>query len=163
MTSYVIHFTGTSSNLADWKVIDLTDTEGGYVNPATGHQEIDISGYDINAGNIVVLGIVWADCDTSRNNAIIGVTKYKEFQFTTGSRLSGLNNLSGSYLYEDIKESGTGKGMPVEVNGIGKCIDLRGNQQSGIRRIMLVGLISSDVLTPPFGFTFIITPTKIAS
>ena len=163
MASYVIHFTGTSSNLADWKVIDLTDTEGGYVNAAAGHEEIDISGYDINPGNIVSLGVAWADCDTSKNNAIIGVTKYKEFQFTVQSRRTGLGNLTGNYLYGDIKESGTGKGMPVEVNGIGKCIDLRSNPQSGIRRIMLVGLISSDVLTPPFGFTFIITPTKIAS
>ena len=164
MASYVVNFTNISINLSTWKVIDLTDTEGGYINPATGHQEIDISGYDASFGNIVRLGIAWADCDTNKNNSIIGVTKYREFDLSTGTRRTGLANSSGGYVYEDIKDVSTAVKMPIEVNGIGTCIDLRSNPQNGIRRIMLVGAIQTDAFPGSGPFcTLIITPTKIAS
>jgi hypothetical protein len=161
MASYIVNFTSTSGNLSTWKVINLTDTEGGYVNPATGHQEIDISGYDASSGNIVRLGIAWADCDTSKNNAIIGVTKYREFDLSTGTRRTELDDSSGGWVYETIEDASTADKMPIAVNGIGTCIDLRSNPQTGIRRIMLVGLIYEDLGS--INSTIIITPTRIAS
>lgn len=163
MASYVIHLTGTSSNLADWRVIDLTDTEGGYVNPATGHQEIDICGYDKNGPSSITVGVAWADCNINKNGAVIGVTKYEEIRMSHVSRRTGLNNSSGGYVYDSISTGGAGFKIPIPIAQIGTCIDFRQLPQNGIRRIILVGVIDSDLFIPPFEYTLIITPTKIAS
>lgn len=160
MASYVVSFNAPSSDLNDWKVIPLDDANATYCSPAVGHLGVDISGTDINGGEGLVIGVAWADCDTNKKNAIIGVTKYVEFLAETIARRTALNNLSGDYVIENILDSVASLPPPLKTLGIGPAIDLRSSPRTGIKRIMLVGIITADSVFP-FKMTLIVTPTKI--
>lgn len=161
MASYALSFTGndfvTVNNLAGWQVLMLDPTDSWFANSAVGHLAFDVSGSDLNASNIVTLGVAWADCDVNKNNAIIGVTKYATIDMSTGTRRTGLNNSSGRYVYETITM--TGSTNPIKTLGIGPMIDLRSSPKSGIVRRVLIGLTYSDAL--PYDAQLIITPTRI--
>lgn len=160
MASYVVSFTTPSSSLVDWKVIPLDDSDSTYCSPALGHVGVDISGTDVNGGDAFTIGVAWADCDTNKGNAILGVTKYLEITGETLTRRTGLNNSSGNYVMVNLVQSGTSLPPLFRTIGIGPAIDRRTSPSTGIKRIMLVGIVFADIIGP-FGMTLIVTPTKI--
>jgi len=160
MASYVVSFPTISSSLTDWKVIPLDDSDATYCNPSLGHVGVDISGIDVNSAEGITIGVAWADCDTKKANAILGVTKYAEYFGDVAGRRTGLNNASGDYVVESILESVISLPPPIRSLGVGPAIDRRSSPRTGIKRIMLVGIVNADILFP-FGITLIVTPTRI--
>lgn len=159
MASYAVSLSLVSTDLKDWKIIPLDDNDATYCNPSLGHVGVDISGFETNNLNLLVVGVAWADCDTNNKNAILGVTKYDEYTGNSGPRRTGLNNSSGNYVIGDFTST-TGKKFQFRTAGIGPAIDRRSSPTIGIKRVLLVGLVASDIISP-LNLTLIITPTKV--
>lgn len=157
MASYVFEFATTSSDLNDWESIDVDQSSGAYANASAGHLSLDISVqtnglYTPVETPIVTIGLAWVDCDTNKNNAVLGVTKYETKDISCGMmRKSDLDNAGGNYAYCAT--------TPFKLYGLGPCIDLRTSSVSGIKRILMVGVVSLVDATGPIGV--IVTPTKI--
>ena len=160
MASQVFSFTTASEDLSTFKVVDVDPTDGAYANPAAGHQAVKFDVLMPDMGAEVQVSVAFADCDTNKQNAIIGVSKYLTYDGFSGSRRSGVANTSGLYL-ADLTSLADGSKFIVRTTGLGPCIDMRTSPRSGIKRIMLVGFTFTDV--PSFTPMLVIaTPTKIA-
>ena len=159
MASYLLSFNVASNDITSsaWRIIPLDPSDATYCSPVNGHKLIDISGTDAVGGNAITIQVAWVDCDQNKANAIIGVSKIISIDLLAGSRLSALNNLSGRYVYDTVATTI----LPAKTLGIGPAIDLRSSPSSNIRRSLLVGLVSADILSLNNPVQIIVTPTKI--
>lgn len=153
MASQVFSFTAESEDLATFKVVDVDPTDESYCVPSAGHRCVK---FDVLTsmvpGNALQIAFAFADCDANKSNAILGVTKYVIIDGSSSTRRSSPDNTSGMYVANMTSSM-------VMSHGLGPCIDARSSPRSGIRRIMLVGLIYSDL--PGSECVVIATPTKI--
>jgi hypothetical protein len=157
MASYVFQFDSTSSDLNDWQAVTVDPTGGAYTNASAGHASLDISVqtnglYTPMETPVVTIGLAWVDCDSNKNNAVLGVTKYETKDISCGMmRKSDLDNSGGNFAYC--------ANTPFRITGVGPCVDLRTTPANGITRVLLVGVVSLvDAIGP---ITVIVTPTKI--
>lgn len=159
MASYLLSFDAFADDITSvaWKILTLDPSDAAFANPACGHHAFDISGSDSIGGNTIEVGVAWVDCDSNKNNAIIGVTKYVTIDMINGTRRTGLNNSSGRYVYETITV--TGSSNPIRTLGIGSMIDNRQSPKSGIVRKIMVGWVNADL--GGGDVQLIITPTRI--
>lgn len=152
MASYVIELSTASNNLANWKHIPLTVEDAAYCMANGGHMAFDISGFAPSDGQTYVVGIAWADCDESANNAIIGVSKYQAISVSSGAIETGVG---GNYVVDFSSPSD----RFIETYGLGPSIDTRTPSVANRKRIAFVGLVNDHGSQLPF--TLILTPTKI--
>ena len=158
MASQIFDFEAASEDLSTFQVVNIDPTDGAYANAASGHNAVKFDALVPDMGESVSFAVAFADCDTNKQNEIIGVSKYVTYSGTSGSRRSGLDNSSGLYLV-DLVDAG-GAPFIVRTAGVGPCIDARSSPRSGIKRIMLVGFTSTDL--PSIIHTVLVaTPTKI--
>lgn len=157
MASYIFQFDSTSSDLNDWQAVTVDPTDGAYTNASAGHISLDISvqtdgSFTPIETPVVTIGLAWVDCDSSKNGAVLGVTKYQTKDISCGTlRRSNLDDAGGNFSYCST--------TPFRVTGVGPCVDLRTSPRSGITRILLIGVVSLVDATGPI--TVIVTPTKI--
>lgn len=163
MAGYVFSFTAASSDITNttagsvWQEITLIDTEGSYVNPATGHQAIDISVIASATGTAHTLTLAWVDCDSNKTNSILGVSKIDTITATPGSREANLNNSGGGYVC--AVSAASSSSSIVRTIGIGPVIDLRSSPVNLPKRRLFIGLTT---LGGGGGtVTVIVTPTRI--
>lgn len=163
MAGYVFSFTAASSNISNttagsvWQEIPLSDTEGSYVNPAVGHQAIEISATDSQNGAASTLTLAWVDCDANKSNAILGVTKVDAVTITPGSRRTNLDNGGGGYVC--AVSAASSSSSIVRTIGIGSMIDLRTSPVSLPKRRLFIGLTTLGAGAGTI--TVIVTPTRI--
>jgi hypothetical protein len=112
----------------------------------------DISGYCPSDAQTYDIGIAWADCDESANNAIIGVSKIQTFNVQSSLTSSGP---TARYVLQFFTPSD----RFIETYGLGTTIDKRSNPVSLPKRMAFVGLI--DDMGSALPLTLILTPTKI--
>ena len=158
MASQIFEFVSASEDLSTFQVVDIDCTDGAYCNAASGYNAVKLDASVPDMGAVVQFAVAFADCDTNKQNEIIGVSKYVTYSGTSGSRRSGLDNSSGLYLVNLVDAGGAPS--TIRTTGVGPCIDARSSPRSGIKRIMLVGFTSTDL--PSIIHTVLIaTPTKI--
>lgn len=152
MASYIIELSTVSDSLANWKTIPLDDADAAYCMSNGGHVAFDISGFAPSDSMTYDIGIAWADCDTSANNAIIGVSKFQLIEVSSGTVSTGKG---GNYVIDFSSPSD----RYIETNGLGPTIDLRTPPTANRKRIAFIGLVSDHGSQLPV--TLILTPTKI--
>lgn len=163
MASYVFSFTAASSDITNttagsvWQEITLSDTEGSYVNPATGHQALEISAIDSQNGAASTLTLAWVDCDANKTTSILGVSKVDTVTVTPGSRRTDLNNGGGGYVC--AVSAASSSSSIVRTLGIGPMIDLRSPSSQLTKRRLLIGLTALGAGAGTI--TVIVTPTRI--
>jgi len=152
MASQIVQVDSVSSDLANWKVVDIDSTDGAYTDASTGHKGISVSVqsnglYTPMDPPTVTVGLAWVDDS-------MGVTKYKELTFTDANfRRSSADGTTGDYVYSADQDP------IVRTDGIGSCIDQRSSPVGGITRRLMIGVVASTDSTSPF--YLIVTPTKI--
>jgi hypothetical protein len=158
MSSYVYSFTTASDNIttSSWKEIVLDDTDGGYVNPSSGHHAINISVIsEDNVGHTLTLA--WVDCDSNKAGSLIGVSRIDAVTATVTARRTSLDNSSGGYVC--TVSAASSSSSIVRTLGISPCIDLRSSPVNLPKRRLFIGLTTKGAGTGVV--TAIVTPTKI--
>lgn len=154
MASQVFSFTAESSDLSTFQVVDIDPSDSAYSQTSLGHTAIKVDVLSpMVPGNSIQIAIAWADCDTNKQNEIIGVSKYTVLDGTTTDRHNALDNGSGLHV-------ATMTPCIVRTIGVGPCIDRRASPVSGIKRILLVGFVYAD-FSSSTATIVIVTPTKI--
>lgn len=163
MAGYVFSFTAESSDIGNttagsvWQEITLSDTEGSYVNPAVGHQAIDISVIASATGTAHTLTLAWVDCDANKTAIGLGVTKIDTITATPGTRRTNLANNDDGYVC--AVSAASSSSSIVRTIGIGSMIDLRSSPVNLPKRRLFIGLTT---LGGGGGtVTVIVTPTRI--
>ena len=156
MAGYVFSFSSASPNVANFVEIPVDPTEGGYVNPAAGHQAIDISVTSSTTGAAQILSLVWADCDQNKTNGVLNVSKVDTITATPGARTVNLDGTTTTQGYVCAVSAASSSSSIVKTIGIGSMIDLRTPAVVLPRRRLLIGCttISGTI-------TVIVTPTKM--
>lgn len=156
MASYLLSFNAFGDDIASsaWRIIPLDPSDSTYCVPANGHRLIDISGSDYLKNNLITIQVAWVDCDANKANAIVGVSKIISIDMESGERMTGLNNITGRYVYNTIATTI----LPTRTLGIGPMIDTRPLPKK-MTRALLVGLTYEESASPDV--QLIVTPSKI--
>lgn len=166
MAGYVFSFTASSDNISNttagsvWQEIVLSDTEGSYVNPATGHQAIEISATDSATSKPTgtsQLTLAWVDCDSNKSGSILGVSKIDLVTLTASDRRTALAGNADGHVY--TVSAASSSSSIARVIGIGPMIDLRSSPVPLPRRRLFVGLTTKHASAGTI--TVIVTPTRI--
>lgn len=152
MASYVIELESATTNVANWKRIELDDTDAAYASASGGHKAFDVSGFCEGSFNQYLIGIVLCDYETSSGSSVFGVTKYQTLAVQSEDVPTGIGS---KYVFQSFSPGDT----YIETLGIGPSIDLRSNPVSTKKRSILVGIVNAFL--SPLPITLIITPTKI--
>lgn len=156
MAGYVFSFSSASADVSTFVEIPVDPTEGSYINPATGHQAIEISVISSTTGAAQILSLVWVDCDQNKANAIIGVSKVDTITATPGARTVNLDGATTTQGYVCGVSAASSSSSIVRTIGIGSMIDLRTPAVALPRRRLFLGCTTLSGT-----ITVIVTPTRI--